>query len=200
MKAGAQISLHAMTDRFVEVIMDAVRVIQSRPTIETRTDDISTVVLGDDREVLATVRDAFAAAAASGVHVVLNAQFSRGCPGDDYCLADAPTKRAAGEAERATGPAERLERGADSSTENHPVACQFALYPLGTPRYMDQIYGAIECAKDGGTFTRSKHFVSRLDGTVAAVFDELFAAFVHAESGHVTIHATVSANSPSTNQ
>lgn len=197
MKAGAQISLYAMTDRFVEVIMDAVEVIRSRSDLETRTDDLSTVILGEERAVFATARDAFAAAAATGVHVVLNAHFSRGCPGDDYCLSGGRSEPSAGpEGASAASRLSALEPPSDRAKEER-VACQFALYPLGTTDYMEQIYGAITHAKESGNFTASKNFVSRLDGTVAELFDELFAAFLAAESDHTTIHATISANSPS---
>ena len=200
MKAGAQISLYAMTDRFVEVIMDAVGVIRGRSDLETRTDDLSTVILGEERAVFATARDAFAAAAAGGVHVVLNAHFSRGCPGDDYCLTRWQGEKASRDGEPVPeGTLNELEPpgGAAAVTT---AACQFALYPLGVADYMEQIYGAINHAKESGRFTASKNFVSRLDGTVSELFDELFAAFLAAGSDHTTIHATISANSPSNQQ
>jgi hypothetical protein len=200
MKAGAQISLYAMTDRFVEVIMEAVEVIRGRSELETRTDDLSTVILGEERALFATARDAFAAAAAGGVHVVLNAHFSRGCPGDDYCLAGSNSGSSpAPERGLTTAPLSKLESPRGTAGE-HRVACQFALYPLGTADYMEQIYGVINHAKETETFAAPKNFVSRLDGSVAEVFDELFYAFVTAGSDHTTIHATISANSPSNQQ
>lgn len=197
MKAGAQISLYAMTDQFVALIMAAVETIKRRREVETETDDLSTVILGEARDVFATVRDAFAVTTVSGVHVVLNAHFSRGCPGDDYCLTAAhPDSVAHADEPAPVGATEGLGASAVAGADQR-VAGQFALYPLGSVDYLAQIYAAIDHAKEGGVFGGAKNFVSRLDGTVSAVFDELFSAFLHTHSNHTTIHATVSAHSPS---
>lgn len=82
------------------------------------------------------------------------------------------------------------------------VACQWSLYPLGRPDYMDVIYRGIGKTKDAGVFTRGQHFVSRLDGELGAVLTAIQEAFQAActEGGHVVAHVTLAANSPSRKQ
>ena len=79
------------------------------------------------------------------------------------------------------------------------VACQWSLYPLGVPDYMDVIYQEIGRTKQAGVFTRGAHFVSRLEGEVGAVLQAIRGAFTAAteRAGHVVAHVTLSANSPS---
>ena len=82
------------------------------------------------------------------------------------------------------------------------VACQWSLYPLGVPNYMDLIYREIRHTKEAGVFTRGQHFVSRLDGELGTVLDAIRRSFeaATADAGHVVAHATFSANSPSRKQ
>jgi hypothetical protein len=80
------------------------------------------------------------------------------------------------------------------------VACQWSLYPLGIPNYMDVIYREIERTKAAGVFTRGQHFVSRLDGDLNAVLGAIRRSFDEASrsAAHVVAHVTLSANSPTT--
>jgi hypothetical protein len=79
------------------------------------------------------------------------------------------------------------------------VACQWSLYPLGVPDYMDVIYREIGRTKQAGVFTRGQHFVSRLDGELGAVLGAIRDAFNSAteRGGHIVAHVTLAANSPS---
>ena len=79
------------------------------------------------------------------------------------------------------------------------VACQWSLYPLGIPDYMDVIYREIDRTKAAGVFTRGQHFVSRLDGELGAVLAAIRRSFAAAceRAGHVVAHVTLAANSPS---
>jgi energy-coupling factor transport system substrate-specific component len=79
------------------------------------------------------------------------------------------------------------------------VACQWSLYPLGIPEYMDVIYREIGRTKQAGVFTRGQHFVSRLDGELSAVLGTIRSAFgaTCENGGHVVAHVTLAANSPS---
>ena len=157
MHAGAQISLYAMTDRFVSVIMDAVEVIRRHDDLQMHTDDLSTVILGDAGAMFTAIRDAFAVAAVKGPHVVLNAHFSRGCPGDTYCLTGTAAATATtGTDTTAAATATTATTGTDATATmtattddvpdargavsmepapgealNHPVAAQFAPVPVG---------------------------------------------------------------------
>ena len=102
-------------------------------------------------------------------------------------------------------PSAALEPIGDSATESLPsveVACQWSLYPLGVPAYMDVIYREISHTKDAGVFTRGQHFVSRLDGELGTVLAAIRKSFegAAANAGHVVAHVTLSANSPSRKQ
>ena len=189
MECGTQFSLYPMTDRFVEVILPAVEKLKARDSLEIVTDDLSTLVRGDAAEVFSAIRDAFIAAAASGSHVVANVLFSRGCPGEEQCEAEAGSAQG-DDAQEArldpTGGAPRVE-----------AAAQYSLYPLGREDYMEQIYDAVAGAKETGTFARSKNFCTRLDGPADKLFETIFESFVGAPASHAVIHATISANSPS---
>lgn len=180
---GARFSLYPMTDRYVPVILDAIEGL-SESGLEVETDDVSTFIKGDRNTVWATLEGCFAKAARSGEHVVMTALVSHGCPGEELCEIDPRT---------GTADAPRLHPGAGIR-----VSCQWSLYPLGEPGYMDVIYKAIADTKDAGVFSKGRHFVSHLDGDLDRVLDTTRRAFDAAcESAlHVTAHITLSANSP----
>ena len=83
MFSGAQISLYPMCDDFVAVILGAISALDPyRDRFRIETDDVSTLIVGPPDELFPAMRDLFAAAAKSGVHCVLSAAVSRGCPGE----------------------------------------------------------------------------------------------------------------------
>lgn len=183
---GCRFSVFPMTDRFVEVITEALRSVDSEK-VWIQTDDVSTCIRGRAEHVFDVTRAVFAHAAASGVHTVFNGTYSIGCPGDTD--ADAFMNE-------------------DSTRLNHDIgehadietACQFALYPMGSANYMDVIYAEVDRAKAAGTFGGSVHYASRLDGALSRVFGSLEDAFQHAiqsDSSHLVMTAVVSAHSPS---
>ncbi|MFE9274394.1 YkoF family thiamine/hydroxymethylpyrimidine-binding protein [Paenibacillus glucanolyticus] len=183
---GCRFSVFPMTDRFVEVIMDALKSVNTGK-VWIQTDDVSTCIRGRAEHVFDVTRAIFAYAAASGVHTVFNGTYSIGCPGDTeadvYMSEDS----------------ERLNREIGKNADID-TACQFALYPLGTDHYMDVIYKEVHRAKEKGTFAGSVHYASRLDGSISKVFESLEDAFLHAiqsDSSHLVMTAVVSANSPS---
>ena len=183
---GARFSLYPMTGRFVPVILDALSVLPETG-LDVETDAVSTFLGGHPDLVFAALEAVFARAAASGEHVVMTVQLSRGCPGEEACdptaAGDAPLPP---ESLPAPGPAVR-------------VVGQWALYPMGIPTYMDVIYREIRRSKEAGVFTRGQHFVSRLDGELSEVFGAIRTAFqsIAERGGHVVAHVTLSANSPS---
>lgn len=200
MFSGAQISLYPMSDDFVGVIMSALSALDPyRDRLRIETDDVSTLLVGPPEVLFPAMRDLFSAAAKTGVHCVLSAAISRGCPGEPD---DAICQSAHFE-----GPAVPLaERQADAlaAVRSAPAlqvssAAQFSLYVMGSGSHMDEIYGCIEFLKASGTFDKSKHFATKLSGDTGAVFATLEQAFCRfgPPEGHVTIDLTVSANSPS---
>lgn len=180
---GARFSLYPMTDRYVPVILSSIEGLRERG-LEVETDDVSTFIGGDRNAIWSSLEDVFAKAARAGEHVVMSAQVSHGCPGETYCEPDPRTGTA-------MAPIERAGAGIR-------VACQWSLYPLGVPGYMDVIYGEIERTKGAGVFLGGAHFVSRLDGELPAVLAAIRRSFDEAcgSVGHVVAHLTVSANSP----
>ncbi|MFQ3621079.1 MAG: YkoF family thiamine/hydroxymethylpyrimidine-binding protein [Spirochaetales bacterium] len=192
MFCGAQLSLYPMTDRFVDLILQAIEVFKRTEGIRLETDDLSTCVIGPPQKVFQVAEGLFQSAALTGVHVVLNALFSRGCPGepeDPLCTPCTPE-----------GPAKEIEliNLSDLAQTGIQVAAQYSLYPLGTENYMNLIYQQIDQAKQEGTYGGGKHFATRLEGDLAQVFATLYNAFTRTSrlTGHVVIHATLSANSP----
>ena len=190
MFSGCQFSLYPMTNDFVEVILGAVEGLHEQESLRVETDDLSTLVVGTPERIFATVERCFCRAAQGAEHVVLNATFSRGCPGepdDPICQPEGPSHASALPVDSTYVTLSGIE-----------VAAQFALYPLGITDYMDVIYDEIDNTKQAGLSVRAKHFCTRLDGDAGQVFAVLRAAFDHAarKSGHVVIMATISKGSP----
>ncbi|AZO67082.1 MULTISPECIES: YkoF family thiamine/hydroxymethylpyrimidine-binding protein [unclassified Mesorhizobium] len=200
MFSGAQISLYPMCDDFVGVILGALSALDPyRPNFRIETDDISTLIVGPPEQLFPAMRDLFASAAASGVHCVLSATVSRGCPGepdDPICTPISGSSHELSLAER-IGAARAHVDGAKKLGQE--VAAQFSLYPLGEGHHMDEIYGCIDFLKISGVFDRSKNFCTKLRGDAGPVFATLSEAFLRfgAPQGHVALDLTVSANSPS---
>ena len=127
MFSGAQISLYPMCDDFVAVILGAISALDPyRDRFRIETDDVSTLIVGPPDELFPAMRDLFAAAAKSGVHCVLSAVVSRGCPGepdDPRCtpLPGGPRGALAGRIEAAR------RAVADAPLVGQTVAAQFSL-------------------------------------------------------------------------
>src|SRR2546425_7544564 len=140
---GARFSLYPMTDRYVPVILDAIKGLKDTG-LEVETDDVSTFLGGDRDRVFGEVERVFACAARTGEHVVMTLLLSHGCPGETYCESTGE-RRAPGRSARPGG-----KTGVTTS-------CQWSLYPLGVPGYMDVIYREIDRTKQAQTFERGAH-------------------------------------------
>ncbi len=199
MFSGAQVSLYPMSDDFVGIITGALSALDPhRDQLRIETDDISTLIVGPPETLFPALRDLFVAAASTGIHCVLSAAVSRGCPGEpDDPICTPIHGRAPGEPldQRITAAVAAV--GSAPATGQH-VACQFSLYPLGADHHMDEIYGCIAFLKASGVFDRPKNFCTKLSGDAGAVFAALAEAFTRfgAIDGHLTLDVTVSANSP----
>ncbi|KKB06900.1 HMP/thiamine-binding protein [Devosia geojensis] len=200
MFSGAQISLYPMTGDFVGVIMSSFGALDPyRESLRIETDDISTLLVGPPEVLFPALRDLFTTASRTGVHCVLSAAISRGCPGEpDDAICQ--SKHFAGSmpplAERQAFAIAAVKEAPE--TDVFSVA-QFSLYVMGEHRHMDEIYGCVEFLKASGTFEKSKHFATKLSGNTGTLFATLEQAFCRfgPPEGHVTIDLTVSANSPS---
>jgi hypothetical protein len=200
MFSGAQISLYPMTGDFVGVIMSALDALDPyRDRLRIETDDISTLLVGPPEVLFPALRDLFTSAARTGVHCVLSAAISRGCPGEPDDAICQSTHFAGTMPALAERQALALASVEQASKTNMFSVAQFSLYVMGEDRHMDEIYGCIDFLKSSGTFDKSKHFVTKLSGDTGALFATLEQAFCRfgPPEGHVTIDLTVSANSPS---
>jgi uncharacterized protein YqgV (UPF0045/DUF77 family) len=182
---GARFSLYPMTDRYVAVILDAIKGLRETG-LEVETDDVSTFIGGDRDRVFGELARVFAAAARTGEHVVMTVLLSHGCPGETYCESTGEVRM----------PAQVTTEGDKSGVA---VSAQWSLYPMGSDGYMDVIYREIDRTKRAGVFAKGAHFVSGLRGDLTDVLGAIRTSFdaACADAGHVVAHATVSANSPS---
>jgi len=200
MFSGAQISLYPMSDGFVDVILGSLSALDPyRDEFRIETDDISTLIVGPPEKLFPAMRDLFVAAAGSGVHCVLSATVSRGCPGepdDPICTPIQGSVHTGSLEDRIIAARKAV---ADAPATGQEVAAQFSLYPLGADHHMDEIYGCIDFLKSSGVFEKSKNFCTKLRGDAGAVFATLGEAYLRFGSpqGHVALDLTVSANSPS---
>lgn len=182
---GCRFSLYVMSDRFIDVILGALKEVDSTK-VWMKTDDVSTCIRGRQSHVFDVVKAIYVKAAQTGLHVSLNGTFSIGCPGDtegDTYMSEDDVVRN-----------EPSIAGAKLDT-----ACQFALYPLSLPDYMDAIYAGCRPAQENGTFAGGVHYASRLEGNVHDVFNALAQGFdlVQQQSSHTVMTVNFSANSPS---
>jgi hypothetical protein len=187
MFSGAQISLYPMTDDFVGVITRALGALDHyRDRLRIETDDISTLLVGPPEVLFPAMR-------------VLSAAISRGCPGepdDAICNSGHFDGPLAPLADRQASALAAVREAPDMGVFS---VAQLSLYVMGQGNHMDEIYGCIDFLKQSGTFEKSKHFATKLNGDSGALFATLGQAFFRfgPPEGHVTIDLTVSANSPS---
>ncbi|MGY6707380.1 MAG: YkoF family thiamine/hydroxymethylpyrimidine-binding protein [Rhizobiaceae bacterium] len=200
MFSGAQISLHPMSDRFVDIILGSLSALDPyRDEFRIETDDISTLIVGPPEKLFPAMRDLFVTASGSGVHCVLSAAVSRGCPGEPDDPICTPIEGSVHSGSLEDRIAAAKSAVANARPTGQEVAAQFSLYPLGADHHMDEIYGCIDFLKGSGVFETSKNFCTKLRGDAGPVFATLAEAFLRfgAPQGHVALDLTVSANSPS---
>lgn len=200
MFSGAQVSLYPMTDGFVDVILSAVKAMEPHAKdLRIETDDVSTLIVGPHENLFKAMQALFDSAASSGVHVVLHATISRGCPGepdDPVCAGPLDPSLFGPLDERQKQAIEAIKAVAQTGQRTDG---QFSLYVPGASIHMDEVYGCIAFLKDAGVFAKPKNFCTKLSGDSAAVFEALHQAFIRfgTQNGHVTLDVTLSANSPS---
>ncbi|MEW9500936.1 YkoF family thiamine/hydroxymethylpyrimidine-binding protein [Jeotgalibacillus marinus] len=183
---GCRFSLHPMSDSFVSLINEAFEKVDTSKTWRF-TDDVSTLVRGREEHVFDVVKAMVLHATKTGVHVVLTATFSVGCPGDS----DGDTFMAEDNI--------RLNEPNVKNLKQY-VSSQFALYPMGDPDYMETIMDQVELAKNHGTLNKSVHYASGLHGDIHDVFNTLEDVFNNAKksnSAHIVMTVNMSINSPS---
>ena len=189
---GARITLSAMSDDYVRILLDALSSADSTG-LDVQTGAVSTFAAGGEADLVRYLVELVAAAGRSGAHVSATIHFSRGCPGEVVC-------------ELPGGAGPLAAEIPDASPTGVSAVAEWALYPLedtaragAEPDHMRDIYAAIDFARELGTFEASEHFVTRLSGDVADVIRTVAAGWilVGRTVQHVTSHVTLSINSPS---
>lgn len=185
--AGVSFSVYPMSDQFVDIILAALKEVDTSK-VWLKTDDVTTTVRGNIGHVFDVSKAIFLHAATTGKHVGYQATYSLGCPGDsagDVFLAED----------------EILMNVEHTKSIKQHIAAKFSLYPLGGGNYMDIIYEQIEAMKEHVEVSPS-HYSTRLQGEAIAIFDGLekvFQATVEGGSNHTVMTVSISANSPSHN-
>ena len=189
---GARITAAVMSDRYVEIITDALAAADATDLV-VDSGDVSTYVGGSEAALLRYLTRLSAAIAAAGVHASIVVHLSRGCPGEVVCALPG-------------GAGPRLVDPPQGETTGFFAAAEWALYPLADgvrdgvePDHMRDIYAAIDHARSNGTFVTSEHFVTRLEGDLGTVLETVVSGWarVGRTVQHVTSHLTLSVNSPS---
>lgn len=183
--AGVSFSLYPMSDQFVDIILNALKEVDTSK-VWMKTDDVTTTIRGRIEHVFDVSKAIFLHAASTGIHVGYQATYSLGCPGDS-----------AGDVYMAED--SFLLNAEKSNSMKQYVAAKFSLYPLGGGDYMDIIDEQIETMKNMVDVSPS-HYSTRLDGEAVSVFEGLekvFRATVDGGSSHTVMTVSISANSPS---
>ena len=182
--SGCRFSLYPMTDNFVSVILGALEKTDTS-AVWSQSDALSTVYRGKLPYVADAVRALFINAWQPEVHMALEGQFSKGCPGDtdgDSLLdreGEAPNR-------------------AKIQDRHFPVLCKLALYPMGTGDYIDEIAKVWRMAEAEGLNPKTIHYATRIEGDVQKVFDYLEeeCRLMEQSVPHYILHFTLSVNSP----
>ena len=184
--SGCRFTLYPMTDDFIRIILGALEETDTS-AVWSETDALSTVYRGKLPYVADAVKALFVNAYREGVHMALEGQFSKGCPGD--VAGDSKLDRE-GEAPNA----EKLKG------KHFHVHCKLALYPMGDADYIDEIARVWYMAEDAGLSPTTIHYATRIEGDVQAVFDYLESVCLLMEQSekvhHYVLHFTINCNSP----
>lgn len=148
-----------------------------------RTADLtSTVYRGERWHVVDCVKACLAHVYDPNVHLVMEASFSKGCPGDSQDALPHPVDATL----------------MNNVTTHFKVFCKFSFYPLGQANYMNLIAEIVNLAIKRNLYQGSAHYVSFLEGDVQEVFSYVneVLAYAEAHAPHYVFQITLSMNSP----
>ena len=173
-----------MSNQFIDLILGSLEKTDTS-RVWSASVALSTVYRGRLHYVADAVKALFINAYREGVHMAIEGQYSKGCPGDTDGDSKLDESGAAPNAERIR--------------EIHfPVLCKFSLYPMGTGDYIRHIADVWRLAEARGLNPTTIHYATRLSGDVHEVFDfleEVCEKMDHAVS-HYIVHFTMNCNSP----
>lgn len=181
---GCRFSLYPLTDRFVDIILEAVSSVDTTK-VWHHTDHLSTVYRGKRIHVLDAVKACFIRVWQPDVHMCMEATISRGCPGDV-------------EADAYLAEDDGLLNEPGIKDRHFTASCKISLYPMGREDYMLHIARIVELAREYGVYAGPGHYVTMLEGDVQALFTYLDAATLYCDQNldHYILQTTVSVNSP----
>lgn len=181
---GCRFSLSVMSDHFIDIILGSLGKTNTSKVWQM-TDKLSTVYRGKQIHVEDAVKACFMNAYTKGIHMTMEATFSRGCPGDtdaDCYLAedDVPVN----------------EPGLEDI--HFPVVCKVSLYPMGIPNYMEHIARVVNHAIDLGIYSNSSHYCTILECDIHELFAyiDYVNTYCSGELSHYIFEVTLSVNSP----
>lgn len=175
-----------MCDNFIDIILGGLERVDTS-AVWSETDALSTVYRGKLDYVMDAVSALFASAWTEGVHMAIEGQVSKGCPGD---VSGDSKLTYEGEA-----PNHAIVEAA-----TQPCLCKLALYPMGVGDYIDDIARVWRMAEDRGLNPQTIHYATRIEGSIHDVFAYLTDVCKLMEASesvhHYVLHFTINVNSP----
>jgi uncharacterized protein YqgV (UPF0045/DUF77 family) len=175
-----------MCDNFIDIILGALGRVDTS-CVWSETDALSTVYRGKLPYVMDAVSALFASSWTEGVHMAIEGQVSKGCPGD---VSGDSVLEATGEA-----PNHAIVEAA-----TQPCLCKLALYPMGVGDYIDDIAEVWRLAEKRGLNPTTIHYATRIEGSIKDVFAYLQEVCELMEASenvhHYVLHFTINVNSP----
>lgn len=184
--SGSRFTLYPMCDNFIDIILGGLERVDTS-AVWSETDALSTVYRGKLDYVMDAVSALFASAWTEGVHMAIEGQVSKGCPGD---VSGDSKLTYEGEA-----PNHAIVEAA-----TQPCLCKLALYPMGVGDYIDDIARVWRMAEDRGLNPQTIHYATRIEGSIHDVFAYLTDVCKLMEASesvhHYVLHFTINVNSP----
>ena len=184
--SGCRFTLYPMCDNFIDIILGGLERVDTS-AVWSETDALSTVYRGKLDYVMDAVSALFASAWTEGVHMAIEGQVSKGCPGD---VSGDSKLTYEGEA-----PNHAIVEAA-----TQPCLCKLALYPMGVGDYIDNIARVWRMAEDRGLNPQTIHYATRIEGSIHDVFAYLTDVCKLMEASesvhHYVLHFTINVNSP----
>ena len=184
--SGCRFTLYPMCDNFIDIILGGLECVDTS-AVWSETDALSTVYRGKLDYVMDAVSALFASAWTEGVHMAIEGQVSKGCPGD-----------VSGDSKLAYEGEAPNHAIVEAATQ--PCLCKLALYPMGVGDYIDDIARVWRMAQDRGLNPQTIHYATRIEGSIHDVFAYLTDVCKLMEASesvhHYVLHFTINVNSP----
>lgn len=184
--SGCRFTLYPMCDNFIDIILGGLERVDTS-AVWSETDALSTVYRGKLDYVMDAVSALFASAWTEGVHMAIEGQVSKGCPGD-----------VSGDSKLTYEDEAPNHAIVEAATQ--PCLCKLALYPMGVGDYIDDIARVWRMAEDRGLNPQTIHYATRIEGSIHDVFAYLTDVCKLMEASesvhHYVLHFTINVNSP----